>query len=108
VLPHRHSFGGDIMCAVANMTADEIRVALAEAGARRKRAMKAEIEARADILDLLRRGEGVVPMVEMQRLSGMARSVIYRALDGGRTKREVEALRAELQAAREQIAALQD
>jgi hypothetical protein len=90
------------------MTADEIRVALAEAGARRKRAIRAEIEARANILDLLRRGEGVVPMVEMQRLSGMARSVIYRALDGGRSKREAEALRAQLKAAREELAALRD
>ena len=90
------------------MTPDEIRAALAEAGARRKRAIKAELEARADILDLLRRGEGVVPMVEMQRLSGMARSVIYRALDGGRSKREVERLRTELQAAQAQLAALGD
>jgi hypothetical protein len=47
-------------------------------------------------------------MVEMQRLSGMARSVIYRALDGGRSKREVDRLRAELQAAREQLAGLGD
>jgi hypothetical protein len=96
------------MSAVAEMTADEIRVALAEAGARRKRAIRAEIEARADILDLLRRGEGLVPMVEMQRLSGMARSVIYRALDGGRSKREVDSLRAELEAAREQMATPRD
>ena len=90
------------------MTPDEIRAALAEAGARRRRAIRAEIEARADISDRLRRGEGVVPMVEMQRLSGMARSVIYRALDGGRTKREVERLRTELQAAQAQLAALGD
>jgi len=33
------------MSAVADMTADEIRAALAEAGARRKRAITAEIEA---------------------------------------------------------------
>jgi hypothetical protein len=96
------------MSAVPDMTADEIRAALAEAGARRKRAIRAEIEARADILDLLRRGEGLVPMVEMQRLLGMARSVIYRALDGGRSKREVDRLRAELEAAQEQLAALGD
>jgi hypothetical protein len=96
------------MSAVADMTADDIKAALAEAGARRRRAIRAEIEARADILDLLRRGEGLVPMVEMQRLSGVARSVIYRALDGGRSKREAEALRAQLQAAHEELAALRD
>jgi hypothetical protein len=96
------------MSAVADMTADDIKAALAEAGARRRRAIRAEIEARADILDLLRRGEGLVPMVEMQRWSGVARSVIYRALDGGRSKREAEALRAQLQAAREELAALRD
>src|SRR5215207_11224408 len=97
-----------IYAGMPEMTPDESRAALAEAGARRKRAIKAEIEARADILDLLRRGEGLVPMVEMQRLSGMARSVIYRALDGGRSKREVEGLRAQLQAAPEELAALRD
>ena len=96
------------MSAVGDMSADEIRTALAEAGARGKGAIRAEIEARADILDLLRRGEGLVPMVEMERLSGMARSVIYRAPEGGRSKREVDRLRAELEAAREELTALRD
>jgi hypothetical protein len=90
------------------MTPDEIRAALAEAGARRRRAIRTELEARAEIMNLLPRGDGVVPITEMHRLSGIARSVIYEFLGGGRSKREVEGLRAELQAAREQIAALRD
>jgi len=56
----------------------------------------------------LRRGDGVVPVTEMHRLSGIARSVIYDFLGGGRSKREVEGLRAELKAAREQLTALRD
>ena len=90
------------------MTPDEIRATLAEASARRRRAVRVELEARAEIVELLRRGEGRVPVTEMHRLSGIARSVIYESWGGGRSKREVEGLRAELQAAREQIAALRD
>ena len=47
----------------------------------------------------------LVPMVGMQRLSGMAPPVIYRALHGGRSKRDVDRLGAELEAARKQLAA---
>ena len=41
----------------------------------------------------------MVPITEMHRLSGIARSVIYEFLGGGRSKREVDGLRAELRAA---------
>src|SRR5215207_8082950 len=40
------------------MAADEIRAALAEAGAWPRHAIRAELEARAEIMDLLRRGDG--------------------------------------------------
>jgi hypothetical protein len=53
------------------MTPDEIRAALAEAGARRRRAIRTELEARAEIMNLLRRGDGVVPITGMHRLSGI-------------------------------------
>jgi hypothetical protein len=52
------------------MTPDEIRAALAEAGARRRRAIRTELEARAQIMELLGRGDGVVPITEMARLLG--------------------------------------
>jgi hypothetical protein len=93
---------------MSDMTADQIRAALAEAGARRRRAIRAELEARAEIMDLLRRGDGVVPVTEMHRLSGIPRSVIYEFLGGGRSKREVERLRTELQAAQAQLDARGD
>jgi hypothetical protein len=88
------------------MAADEIRAALAEAGAWPRHAIRAELEARAEIMDLLRRGDGMVPITES--LVRDRRSVIYKLLDGGRSKREVDGLRAELQAAREQLAPLRD
>jgi hypothetical protein len=60
-------------------------------------------------MELLRRGDGVVPISEMHRLSGIpARSAIHEFLGGGRSKGEVEGLRAELQAALEQLSALRD
>jgi hypothetical protein len=43
---------------MSQMTTDQIRTALAAAGARRQRTIRAELEARAEIVELLRQGLG--------------------------------------------------
>jgi hypothetical protein len=59
---------------------DRIRTVLFEAGARRLEAKKAGEQAMADIREALHRGNGVLSVSEMSRLSGLSRPEIYRML----------------------------
>jgi hypothetical protein len=64
---------------------DRIRTVQFEAGTRRMEARKAGQQAMAEIAEALRRGEGILPITELSRLSGVTRSEIYKIL-----QREVE------------------
>jgi hypothetical protein len=62
------------------MTPDQIRTALAAAGARRQRAIKADLKARAEKVELLRLGLGVLQLQEMHQLAGVSRDFIHRTV----------------------------
>lgn len=62
------------------LSEDRIRTVLFEAGARRLEAKKAGEQAMADIREALHRGNGVLSVSEMSRLSGLSRPEIYRML----------------------------
>jgi len=62
---------------------DRVRTVLFEAGGRRAEARQAAQQATADIIEALRRGDGILPIMEMARLSGLPRSEIYQILRSG-------------------------
>jgi hypothetical protein len=62
---------------------DRIRTILFEAGTRRLEAIKDQEAAMAAIEEALRRGEDILSISEMSRLSGVRRQQIYRILGGG-------------------------
>ena len=49
-------------------TEDPLRTVLFEAGGRRAEAREAAQQAKADIIEALRRGDGILPIMEMARL----------------------------------------
>jgi hypothetical protein len=63
--------------------ANRIRSVLFDAGTRRMEARKAGQQAMEEIVEALRRGEGVVPIVEMSRLSDVSRHEIYKIIQRG-------------------------
>jgi hypothetical protein len=62
------------------MTSDDIRAGLTNAGARRADARVTEQDAMTEITYWLRRGQGVLSVTEMSRLSGVTRETIYQLL----------------------------
>jgi hypothetical protein len=56
--------------------ADRIRTVLFEAGTRPMEARKASEQAMSDIMEALHCGDGILSVVEMSRLSGVAKSEI--------------------------------